>query len=414
MIEHDIDVAVLGAGPAGLAAAASARKHGAKKVIVLDRNSWLGGILPQCIHDGFGVEETGSSMTGPEYANMYIELAQKQNVSFMNETMVLGFNKNLIITAVNKQGLHKIKADSIILAMGCREKTRWNIMIPGDRPSGIYTAGVAQAFINLYNIFPGKNVVILGSGDVGLIMARRLKLEGANVLGVVEILPFASGLPRNVVQCLDDYDIPLLLNHTINCIDGKDRLESLTIAKVDKNRNIIGGSEKKIKCDTLLLSLGLIPENELSNNVGIEIDELTGGPVVNQFFETTLSGVYACGNCLQVYDTVDVLSVDAKIAGKNSVEKKVVKSKKSVKINPGAGIRYVIPQIINQAGKIKISLRVEKPAETKKLHIISNNNQVYSKKLPWINPANMINLKVDISNDILEKGHDLEVYLDEK
>lgn len=414
MIEHDIDVAVLGAGPAGLAAAASARKHGAKKVIVLDRNSWLGGILPQCIHDGFGVEETGSSMTGPEYANMYIELAQKQNVSFMNETMVLGFNKNLIITAVNKQGLHKIKADSIILAMGCREKTRWNIMIPGDRPSGIYTAGVAQAFINLYNIFPGKNVVILGSGDVGLIMARRLKLEGANVLGVVEILPFASGLPRNVVQCLDDYDIPLFLNHTITCIEGKDRLESLTIAKVDKNSNIISGSEKKIKCDTLLLSLGLIPENELSNNVGIEIDELTGGPVVNQFFETTLSGVYACGNCLQVYDTVDVLSVDAKIAGKNSVEKKVVKSKKSVKINPGAGIRYVIPQIINQAGKIKISLRVEKPAETKKLHIISNNNQVYSKKLPWINPANMINLKVDISNDILEKGHDLEVYLDEK
>jgi len=414
MIEHDIDVAVLGAGPAGLAAAASARKHGAKKVIVLDRNSWLGGILPQCIHDGFGVEETGSSMTGPEYANMYIELAQKQNVSFINETMVLGFNKNLIITAVNKQGLHKIKADSIILAMGCREKTRWNIMIPGDRPSGIYTAGVAQAFINLYNIFPGKNVVILGSGDVGLIMARRLKLEGANVLGVVEILPFASGLPRNVVQCLDDYDIPLFLNHTITCIEGKDRLESLTIAKVDKNSNIISGSEKKIKCDTLLLSLGLIPENELSNNVGIEIDELTGGPVVNQFFETTLSGVYACGNCLQVYDTVDVLSVDAKIAGKNSVEKKVVKSKKSVKINPGAGIRYVIPQIINQAGKIKISLRVEKPAETKKLHIISNNNQVYSKKLPWINPANMINLKVDISNDILEKGHDLEVYLDEK
>ena len=375
MIEHDIDVAVLGAGPAGLAAAASARKHGAKKVIVLDRNSWLGGILPQCIHDGFGVEETGSSMTGPEYANMYIELAQKQNVSFINETMVLGFNKNLIITAVNKQGLHKIKADSIILAMGCREKTRWNIMIPGDRPSGIYTAGVAQAFINLYNIFPGKNVVILGSGDVGLIMARRLKLEGANVLGVVEILPFASGLPRNVVQCLDDYDIPLFLNHTITCIEGKDRLESLTIAKVDKNSNIISGSEKKIKCDTLLLSLGLIPENELSNNVGIEIDELTGGPVVNQFFETTLSGVYACGNCLQVYDTVDVLSVDAKIAGKNSVEKKVVKSKKSVKINPGAGIRYVIPQIINQAGKIKISLRVEKPAETKKLHIISNNNK---------------------------------------
>ena len=223
MINHEVDVAVIGGGPAGLAATISAHENGAKNVIVLDRNSWLGGILPQCIHDGFGVEETGASMTGPEYADMYIKMIEKQGITAMKETMVLEFDKKREITAVNKKGLHKIKAKSIVLAMGCREKTRWNAMIPGDRPSGIYTAGVAQTFINLYNIIPGKNVVILGSGDVGLIMARRLKFEGANVLGVVEILPYASGLPRNVVQCLDDYDIPLYLNHTITFIEGKDR-----------------------------------------------------------------------------------------------------------------------------------------------------------------------------------------------
>jgi len=328
MINLNADVAIIGGGPAGLAAAISARKNGARNVIILDRNSWLGGILPQCIHDGFGVEETGKSMTGTEYSEMYINEARNQNISFMNETMVLKFNKNLEIIAVNKKGLHKIKVESIVLAMGCREKTRWNIMIPGDRPSGIYTAGVAQAFINLYNIMVGKNVVILGSGDVGLIMARRLKFEGANVLGVVEILPYASGLPRNVVQCLDDYDIPLFLNHTVTYIKGKERLESVKIAQVDGNMNVIPETEKEINCDTLLLSLGLIPENELSKNVGIELDNVTGGPIVNQFFETSVQGVYACGNCLQVYDTVDTLSIGAKNAGKNAARKNIEIEKK--------------------------------------------------------------------------------------
>jgi NADPH-dependent 2,4-dienoyl-CoA reductase/sulfur reductase-like enzyme len=258
MTNENVDVAVIGSGPAGLAAAVSAKENGANYIVIIDRNSWKGGILPQCIHDGFGLEETGNSMTGPEYIQMYIDDAKKHNIDFLTETMVINIDKNKTITAVNKNGIYKINAESIILSMGCREKTRWNIMVPGDRPSGIYTAGVAQAFINLYNIIPGKNIVILGSGDVGLIMARRLKLEGLNVLGVLEILPHASGLPRNVVQCLDDYEIPLYLNHTVTHIDGRERLESVTIAQIDNKKNIVKGSEKKIKCDTLLLSFSLI------------------------------------------------------------------------------------------------------------------------------------------------------------
>jgi NADPH-dependent 2,4-dienoyl-CoA reductase/sulfur reductase-like enzyme len=420
MINLDVDVAVIGGGPAGLSAAVSACKNGAKKVIVLDRNNWLGGILPQCIHDGFGVIETGKSMTGPEYAEMYIDMAKKQKVTFIRETMVLQFDKNLDITAVNKKGLHKIKSKSIVLAMGCREKTRWNAMIPGDRPSGIYTAGVAQAFINLYNTMVGKNVVILGSGDVGLIMARRLKFEGANVLGVVEILPFASGLSRNVVQCLDDYDIPLFLNHTITYIKGIERLESVTIAQIDDKLNIIPGTEKKIRCDTLLLSLGLTPENELSKNVGIEIDNVTGGPIVNQFFETSLPGVFACGNCLQVYDTVDILSIDANHAGKYAA-KHVISHRKKIRNNigvirviPGKGIRYVIPQRIIEPGKVHFTLRVDKPKEASILRIKAKEKVIFKKKLQWINPANMIEFNVDIPPDVIISSQNLEVTINEQ
>jgi len=415
MINQQVDIAVIGGGPAGLAAAIAAKEYGAKDVVILDRNSWLGGILPQCIHDGFGVEELGESLTGPEYAEKYIDIVKQQNVVLMMETMVLQFDKEREIIAVNKKGLHKIKANAIILAMGCREKTRWHAMIPGDRPSGIFTAGVAQAFINLYNIMPGKNVVILGSGDVGLIMARRLKFEGANVLGVVEILPYASGLPRNVVQCLDDYDIPIWLNHTVTCIKGKERLEEVTIAQVDDHMVPISGTEQMLKCDTLLLSLGLIPENELSKNANIEIDELTGGPIINQNLETTLEGVFTCGNCLQVYDTVDILSLDAKRAGKNAARyNKSKKLKPSIKLIAGKGVKYVVPQKIDEAGTVYITLRSEKPQEKSILWIIENDKIILKKKLPFVNPANMVKLDIEIPSDVIKSGHNLEVIIDDE
>jgi NADPH-dependent 2,4-dienoyl-CoA reductase/sulfur reductase-like enzyme len=411
MIEHSVDVAIIGAGPAGLAAAVSAKENGAKDVLILDRNSWLGGILPQCIHDGFGVEETGISMTGPEYANMYINDIKTQGVDVWNETMVLEFNKKLEMTAINKKGLHKVKAKSIILAMGCREKTRWNILIPGDRPSGIFTAGVAQAFINLYNIFPGKNVVILGSGDVGLIMARRLKFEGANVLGVVEILPYASGLPRNVVQCLDDYEIPMFLNHTVTYIKGRERLESVTIAQVDSNMNPIPGSEKELKCDTLLLSLGLIPENELSKNVGIDLDNVTGGPVVDQDYMTSMPGVFVCGNCLQVYDTVDALAVDAKHAAKNALSWK--SKDNGIKVKPGKNVNYVVPQRITKKGVIRFTLRVDKPMQNVTFNVKAGSNVIFKKKLRWVNPANMVEMNVDVSDKVLKSKSNLEVSIND-
>ena len=417
MINLNADVAVIGAGPAGLAAAISAHENGAKDVIVIDRNSWLGGILPQCIHDGFGVEEIGTSMAGPEYAEMYVKKAKKLKITFLRETMVLQLDNNHEIIAVNKQGLLKIKGKSIVLAMGCREKTRWNFMIPGDRPSGIYTAGVAQAFINLYNIMVGKNVVILGSGDVGLIMARRLKFEGANVLGAIEILPYASGLPRNVVQCLDDYDIPLYLNHTVTYIKGRERLKSITIAQVDGKMNFIPGTEKEIKCDTLLFSLGLIPENELSKQVDIEIDDVTGGPIVNQFFETSHSGIFVCGNCLQVYDTVDALSLGSKHAGKHAAIHAIgQKSKQNsyIQVIAGKGIRYVIPQRINKPGKVHFTLRVEKPRESATLHVFSGNDELLKKKLPWANPANMMEFDVNIDEETIKSDEKLEVTLDDK
>ncbi|MBN2065386.1 MAG: FAD-dependent oxidoreductase [Candidatus Thermoplasmatota archaeon] len=414
MADEAVDVAVIGGGPAGLAAATAAKEHGSTNVVIIDRNSWLGGILPQCIHDGFGLEETGESMTGPEYAERHIKMAKKQHVAVIKETMVLQLNRKKEILAVNKQGIHNIRANAIVLAMGCREKTRWHALIPGDRPSGIFTAGMAQAFINLYNIMPGKNVVILGSGDVGLIMARRLKFEGANVLGVVEILPHASGLPRNVVQCLDDYDIPLFLNHTVTFIKGKERVEQVTIAQVDEHMAPIAGTEQDIICDTLLLSLGLVPENELSKQATIKIDSATGGPVVNQHLETSVDGIFACGNCLQVYDVVDMLSHDAKKAGKYAARYKPKKpSKKAIPLVAGKGVRQVVPQKITEVGKTEITVRSEKIQSASTLRVLVKSKEIFKKKLPFVNPANMIKTSIDIDPQIIASRQSLEVMIDD-
>jgi len=422
VIEKSVDIAVIGGGPAGLASAISAKESGVKEVIIFDRNSWSGGILPQCIHDGFGVEETGLLMTGPEYAEKYIKMAEKIGVKLLNETTIISFNKKREINAVNKNGIYKIKAKAIVLAMGCREKTRWNVMIPGDRPSGIYTAGVAQALINLYNILPGRNVLILGSGDVGLIMARRLKLEGANILGVVEILPYPSGLPRNVVQCLDDYDIPLFLKHTVTSIVGKGRLKQVTISQVNENFIPISGTEKRIECDTLLLSVGLNPENELSKEAGIKIDNRTGGPIVNQDFETTISGVFACGNCLQVYDNVDLLSLDAKKAGESAAKFIYYQKNKTnihlnikqtfLKIVPMNGISYVIPQRISKFGDIQLTFRVKKPNELSNLYVRSNEKTIFEKELLCVNPAIMNKINISITKETAIKS--LEVKLNDR
>jgi len=415
MTTRNIDVVIIGGGPAGLAAACTAKQHGAKDVVIFDRNDWMGGILNQCIHDGFGVEETGLSMTGTEYAEMYMQQARDHGVELLKGAMVLSLSNDRELVVVHKKGVQQIKAKAVVLAMGCRERTRWNILIPGTRPSGVYTAGVAQSLINLYNIMPGKNVVILGSGDVGLIMARRLKFEGANIHGVVEILPYASGLPRNVVQCLDDYDIPLYLNHTVTCIEGKEQLEQVTISQVDEQWNIIKGTERTIPCDTLLLSLGLIPENELSKQAGVALDPVTGGPVVSEKLETSVPGIFACGNCLQVYDTVDMLAIDAKHAGEQAAlfSQSIKKQKKTTEImlQAGEGIRYVIPQKIMQTGTIRCTLRVKKPQKNVTIQANSDNKILVKKKQRFVNPANMVSFSLRVTQEILDGKQSVEVYI---
>ncbi|MCD6482095.1 MAG: FAD-dependent oxidoreductase [Thermoplasmata archaeon] len=414
MIRHRVDVAVIGGGPAGLIAAAAAKENGAERVYLLDRNHWLGGILPQCIHDGFGVGEMGESLTGPEYAEICLERAEKLGVTIMNETMALNL-EGTSITAVNREGVHRIEAKSVVVATGCREKTRWIAMIPGTRPSGVYTAGVAQAFINLYNRMIGKKVVILGSGNVGLIMARRLKLEGAEVIGVVEILPYATGLPRNVVQCLEDYNIPLLLSHTVTEIHGQERLEGLTISQVDEHLKPIKGTERYIECDTLLLSLGLLPENEFLKSAGALLDPRTGGPVVNQDLETSLPGVFSCGNSLHVHDSVDMLAEEARLAGKNAALYGMRKGPlKVIEVLPGQNVSYVLPQRIDRSGKVVISLRARTTMKEGALLSVSDERkEIFRKKLRSAIPSTMIRIRVDITEDVLN-GEKLEVDISER
>ncbi len=315
-----VDVAVIGGGPAGLAAALSAKKSGANSVLVIERDNRLGGILNQCIHSGFGLHRFKAELTGPEYAQRYIDLTKDSGIEFMLNTIVLDVNKDRVLKCASSDGLKFIEAKSIIFAMGCRERSRGAMNIPGYRPAGIYSAGTAQRLMNIEGLMPARKAVIVGSGDIGLIMARRLSLEGAKVEACVEIMPYSGGLKRNIVQCLDDYGIPLLLSHTITKIYGKKRVEGVDISKVDANMNIIPDTERHIDCDTLLFSVGLIPENELSRNLGLSIDSRTKGPFVDKNLMTEVPGIFACGNVLHVHDLADNVSLEAERAGKAAAE----------------------------------------------------------------------------------------------
>jgi len=398
---YEYDIAVIGGGPAGLAAAIEAKKNGAEKVLVIDRDIELGGILQQCVHNGFGLHIFQEELTGPEYAERFINELKKLEIDYKLDTMVLDITEDRTVSTVNKSdGLTNIKAKAVILAMGCRERSRGAINIPGTRPSGIFTAGTAQRFVNKEGYMVGKKVVILGSGDVGMIMARRLTLEGAQVQAVAEVLPYPGGLIRNIVQCLDDYGIPLYLSHTIIDIKGKDRIEGVTIAEVDECRKPVKGTERYYDCDTLLLSVGLIPENELSKGIGLKLDPVTGGPVVNESMETTVKGIFACGNVVHVHDLVDYVTEESRKAGRNAA--RFVKDKISdygpvIKTEPGKGIRYIVPQVIRKENiehSIDLFMRVDRIYKNEKLVVRLGETVIKKIKKAYMRPGEMERINI--------------------
>ena len=359
------EIAIIGGGPAGLAAAVAAREAGVQDILIIERDNELGGILNQCIHNGFGLHTFKEELTGPEYAGRYIEKVEELKIPYMLHTIVVDIADNKVITVMNKErGMFQIEAKAIILAMGCRERSRGALNIPGFRPAGVYSAGTAQRYVNMEGRMPGKKVVILGSGDIGLIMARRMTLEGAEVQVVAELMPYSGGLKRNIVQCLDDYGIPLKLSHTVVDIKGKKRVEGITLAQVDENRRPIPGTEEYYECDTLLLSCGLIPENELSSQMGVELNPVTSGPVVNESLETNVEGVFACGNVLHVHDLVDYVSGEAKLAGENAaayVQGTLKEAGNEIPLKGENGVRYTVPCTIDvdrMADKQTIRFRV--------------------------------------------------------
>ncbi len=397
------ELVIIGGGPAGLAAAVSAREEGVEDILVLERDSELGGILNQCIHNGFGLHTFREELTGPEYAARYQARVEKLGIPYAADTMVLEITPGKVITAVSRtEGLRQIQADAIILAMGCRERPRGALNIPGRRPSGIYTAGTAQRLVNREGFLPGKEVVILGSGDIGLIMARRMTLEGAKVKVVAEIMPFSGGLKRNIVQCLNDFDIPLKLSHTIVDIQGTDRVEGATIARVDGQRRPVPGTEETYPCDTILLSCGLIPENELSGQMGVELNPVTNGPIVDESLETNIPGVFACGNVLHVHDLVDYVSEEAARAGVHAAEylRGTCEGRdvsRAVQIRTGGGVRYTIPnfvQIDRLAEETMIRFRVGDVVKNCYTSLYINGKRILHKKRRVVAPGEMEELRL--------------------
>ena len=392
--DRKYDAVVIGGGPGGMAAAARAAELGIKRILLIERDLFLGGILPQCIHSGFGVKIFKKELTGPQYCQLFIDKIKKLNVDVMLGTMVLSIDeeKNIIVSG-KINGIEKIQTKSIILSLGCRERARGQLNIPGTRPSGIFTAGVVQRMVNIEGYLPGRDIIILGSGDIGLIMARRLTLEGCNVKGVYELMPFSTGLIRNIAQCLEDYDIPLFISHTVTKIYGNKRIEAVRISKVDGSLNPIRASGKKIPCDTLLLSVGLIPENELSKTCGIKLDSKTNGPIVDENLQTSMEGIFACGNSLYVNDLVDNVTVDGYVAAESALNYlRGWKAKNNfIDIKAGKGIAYVVPQRVSGSSDVLFRIRPGRPARDANV-VFSGLG--YKKKVKYVNPGELVFIKI--------------------